>query len=75
MKLTHAITVYCAAEIKCGDFLNFALYAATHRTLYTWSDSIRYPLNREGNVPQNWSARDGQDKFVPMGIEPQPYNP
>lgn len=48
MKLTHATTVYWAAKINCRDFLNFALHAAPHRTLYTWSDSIRYPLNRKG---------------------------
>lgn len=43
----RAITMFWAAEINCQDFLNFALHAAPRRTLYTWSDSIRYPVNRE----------------------------
>ena len=43
MKLT-----FWAAEINYRDFLNFALQAVPHRTLCTWLDSIRYPLNRVG---------------------------
>ena len=71
----HSITEYWCMKTNFRAFLNFALHTLPVLPPYTWTHIPQYSLYRRESVQQNWSSHDGEDKFVPMRIEPQPYNP